>query len=247
MIKREPDGCYMVVSLGDTCTEEELFALRMIQENRIVGLLPMHSRMFNGRQDLYYEIDGMRSLEAVAKHGPLRGPQLRTLLADLYALCLLLPEYFLSPEALLLSEKRIWSGEGHFYFCYGFPERQEKEEQEEGPVEEQAEEKTEEKTEKKGDLSTFSGMLLGLIDHDDEEAVVLAYQFYKAVSEGGDLKQGLEYTLGGTGDPGREEEEAFSLMEPGEKGEGGLAGSGEGRLSDEHTEGQKEEGKEERT
>ena len=80
MIKQETGGSYLVTRLHYEQSEEEAFAIRMLSENKIRGLLPLEIRSFNGERNLYYEITGLQSLEAFCRIKPLSGKMLRVLM-----------------------------------------------------------------------------------------------------------------------------------------------------------------------
>ncbi|MCR5282190.1 MAG: DUF6382 domain-containing protein [Lachnospiraceae bacterium] len=194
MIKQETGGSYLVEQLGSESLPEEAFAIRMLCENRIRGLLPMQIRSFNGERNLYYEITHLQSLEAFCRIRPLSGRMLRVLMGDLYGLCRTLPEYILKEDGITLSPDRIFTDTAGFYFCYA-PS---------GPKATQAE-MTNAKL-------AFAGELLGLLDHEDEEAVLYGYRFYKAAGESGGLLGCLEKTLGEAS--GKDAESAPGEIDP---------------------------------
>ena len=170
---QEPDGCYMVTGLEEGADEQEQFALKMLSENRIGSLIKPRLRSFNGRQSLYYEITALQSLDAKCRMSPLNGEEIYALLAALLTLSRQLPEFFLSPAALILSGNGIYTDGKEWYFCYR-PGR------ENSPLA----------------VSEFASLLIGSIDHEDELAVVYAYQFYKcAQDEGMGLTRILERAL----------------------------------------------------
>ncbi len=176
VIKREPDGCYMVTDLSGDLTEADRFVVRMITENRIRSLLIPRLRSFNGRQSLYYEITGLQTLESKCRVSPLSGNEVLGLLSSLQGLTELLPDYFLRAEDMVLSFNRIFTDGREWYYIYRC-----------GQVEQ---------TEQEGAVSVFARDLIGAIDHDDEMAVVYAYQFYKSAGQGqGELRQLLERVL----------------------------------------------------
>ena len=177
-IKREPDGCYMVTDLAEELSEEDIFVSRMITENRIRSLLIPRLRNFNGRQSLYYEITGLQTLEARSRISPLNAAGVLGLLSALLSLAELLPDYCLKAEDLLLTFDKIFTDGKELYFIYCCGQKRERS-KEEG-------------------INAFAKELIGAIDHDDQLAVVYAYQFYKAAGQGQEgLKQLLERFMQG--------------------------------------------------
>ncbi len=180
---QEPDGCYMITSYpwNDTdgedggISQKEMFVIRMLGENRITGLIRPQVREFNGIKSLYYEVTGKQSLSSFAENKPLEGTMVRLLFETLHGLLERLPEYCLGPEGLSLSLSQIFTDGKTIDFCY-FPRVQNDEEQ----------------------TSVFARELIGMIDQDSEEAVVLAYRFYKLAGDGrGDLQGWMKQLIAG--------------------------------------------------
>ena len=210
MIKQETGGSYLVTRLHYEQSEEEAFAIRMLSENKIRGLLPLEIRSFNGERNLYYEITGLQSLEAFCRIKPLSGKMLRVLMGDLYGLCRVLPDYILKEDGITLSPDKIFTDTTGFYFCYEIGE---------------AKEGTGEKTDEK---LAFAGQLLALLDHEDEEAVLYGYRFYKAAGETKELLCCLEKTLGEKNEEGSDSPPVEIRMQEekgGEYGKRGIQGS----------------------
>ena len=203
---QEPDGCYMIASYpwNDTdgedggISQKEMFVIRMLGENQITGLIRPQVREFNGIKSLYYEVTGKQSLSSFAENKPLEGAMVRLLFETLHGLLERLPEYCLGPEGLSLSLSQIFTDGKTIEFCY-FPRVQKDE----------------------GRMPAFARDLIGMIDQDSEEAVVLAYRFYKLAGEGrGDLQGWLKQLIAG--------EEERTLPVPGEPEESAMdRGSGE--------------------
>ncbi len=204
MIKQETGGSYLVIQLEPEQSEEEAFALRMLCENRIRGLLPMQIRSFNGESNLYYEITGLQSLEAFCRIRPLSGKMLRVLMGDLYRLCRVLPEYVLKDDRITLTPDKIFTDTTGFSFCYAISDPKEQ------------------NSGKANEKLAFAGELLGLIDHEDEEAVLYGYRFYKAAGETRELLGCVERTLG---EKSEEDEESSDYDLQMQKGETRLSGN----------------------
>ncbi len=199
---QEPDGCYMIASYpwNDTdgedggISQKEMFVIRMLGENRIIGLIRPQVREFNGIKSLYYEVTGKQSLSSFAENKPLEGAMVRLLFETLHGLLERLPEYCLGPEGLSLSLSQIFTDGKTIEFCY-FPRGQNDGER----------------------MPAFARDLIGMIDQDSEEAVVLAYRFYKLAGEGrGDLQGWLKQLIAG--------EEERTLPVPGEPEENAACG-----------------------
>ncbi|MBR4759088.1 MAG: hypothetical protein IK078_02935 [Lachnospiraceae bacterium] len=207
---QEPDGCYMIAPYprGDgeeettSDTQRETFILRMLTENRIQGLICPNVREFNGVKSLYYEVTGKQSLSSYAQNRPLEGEMVRILFETLLGLLQRLPEYCLGPEGLSLDAAQIFTDGKSVAFCY-FPYEQNDD----------------------GQTTEFSRQLIGMIDQDSEEAVMLAYRFYKLAGEKrGDLRSWLGQLLesgqgGNLSMDQRGQETSVEISEPGENRE----------------------------
>ena len=84
------------------------YQMKMLENNKIPGLLAARGSMFNGTYCIHYEIDGMRRLDAVLLGGGLSGKQAKNFMGDLFHSLLGLGEYFLSYMQCLLDTDYIY-------------------------------------------------------------------------------------------------------------------------------------------
>lgn len=140
------------------------FAVEMLTENTLKGLLPFEERIFNGDTYFFYDITGGRRLKHRTEEELLGGNEVRRLLQSLYCLAGELYSYFLEPGCVVLDSAYIYEKENEYLFCY-------------------------EPFENAGDgeenISSFANELISCIDHEDEEAVVLSYSLYRISKEEG--------------------------------------------------------------
>ena len=159
LIQKEQSHQYLIIA---QTPEMDEFALRMILENHIQGLVAVRQRMFNGEMNLYYDITGKTPLSDHSIR--LGGTDMRSLLQSLFLVTEKLSSYFLPEDFICFAPDLVFSQNGEWSFCY-IPEE-------------------------KGDLREscirFSEELLGKIDQEDEQAVVLAYQFYRMIKREND-------------------------------------------------------------
>nr|MBQ8253086.1 hypothetical protein [Lachnospiraceae bacterium] len=151
------------------------FALQMLRENNICGLLAVEKRVFNGEEKLYYDISGKLPLLPKEKEGFLTGQDIRMLMQSLCCLILELHAYFLEPQGILLQFEMIYKADETYFFCYN-------------PV-------ISECDIRERNLSAFVEDLLEYTDHEDAAAVFLSYEFYNRIKEGKNITQSLEEVL----------------------------------------------------
>ena len=157
--KKEPGKKYLVISPE---SPEKEFAVQMLSENKIPGLLSFEKRIFNGDTGFFYDVSGKHALQDNLEPLLLSGKKISGLLQSLYCVSGSIGSYFLEIQGIILDVEYIFEDEQGMYFCYN-PSSEVKEEQV---------------------LETFATRLLEIIDHDDDMAVELGYGFYKMVKQG---------------------------------------------------------------
>lgn len=155
--KRELNHSYMVLRCsGMELTER--YDYRILMHNRIRRLLPCSMRQMDGEDFLYYDISSKQPLERLYEGGMLKASDLADIIREIAAVQADLGEYMLDESGLLLEEGMIFADvetkELHFAF---YPGNKEAVRQYEG-------------------LADF---FLGNTDHSQEQAVDLAYEFYR--------------------------------------------------------------------
>lgn len=166
--KTELGKSYMIL---DGVENEESFAVQMLEENHIQGLLYFEKRCFNGQLQFFYEVTDMHSLAERISQRPLTEKDVRRLLQGLYCVLEEIHSYFLASEGLLLQMEYIYETHDNLFFCY-YPAK--------------------ERNSWKASIEMFAEKLLDQIDKEDDEALELVYQFYAAVR---DAKKGILYIL----------------------------------------------------
>ena len=156
---QEPDKNYLVIQMEE---EEDNFAVAMLSENKLDGILCMEKKSFNGEFRFYYDITGKHSIKSRLRKHLMTGEELRILFREFYQVIGTLSSHFLNIHCLAIDTSYIYEEKGKLFFCY-FPLGREMEEKEK--------------------LLTFAEQLLENIDQEDEDAVLLGYQFYKSAGE----------------------------------------------------------------
>ncbi len=157
--KKEPGKSFLIVEPEGSQKE---FAIQMLLENQIQGLLDFDKRTFNGETLFYYDISGKHTIESVLEIRLLSEKQLRKLFQSLYCLVETLYAYFLDPGGIVLDFRYIYEDAQSCFFCY---------------------DPSVTDTEIEKNMVSFMEELLGYVDHDDEKAVMTAYRLYRMVKE----------------------------------------------------------------
>lgn len=155
--KRELNHSYMVLRCsGMELTER--YDYRILMHNRIRRLLPCSMRQMDGEDFLYYDISSKQPLERLYEGGMLKASDLADIIREIAAVQADLGEYMLDESGLLLEEGMIFADveTKELYFAF-YPGNKEAVRQYEG-------------------LADF---FLGNTDHSQEQAVDLAYEFYR--------------------------------------------------------------------
>lgn len=155
--KRELNHSYMVLP----CQGKDMagrYDYRIMQHNRIGKLLSCSLRYLDGEELLYYEITSRQPLSRLYENRKMKATDLERVIRETAAAQAQLGEYMLDESGLLLEEEVIFADveTGELYFAF-YP----------------------------GGLQTgkqyaeLADFFLEHIDHGQEQAVNLAYEFYK--------------------------------------------------------------------
>lgn len=87
------------------------YQLKMLENNQIPGLLPVHSRQVNGRYCVEYDITGMRKVKKVLGANEIRGKAAKTFLSNMLCNLMAIEEYFLSYTQCLLEMEYLFVDE----------------------------------------------------------------------------------------------------------------------------------------
>lgn len=173
VVQRENGRSYLVqedpetehADMGDEDWEQ-------LQELAVPGLLPSHYIYRNGKRYCCYDITGKQSLSAYYKEREISFSDCKNMLLSLDRLLCRMYECLLSEERLLFSPDKMYIGmdEKEIFMVYGGAE----------PEEENEQEKEQGKFSFK--IREFAEYLISRVDHKDDSAVILTYQFYKYAS-----------------------------------------------------------------
>lgn len=168
--KRENHKSYLVIK--NCREEEENYDLKMLGVNPIEGLLPIFRHVFNGEEELYYDISTKQPLSVLYEKKEMGKEDLEKLFRGMREAVNHLEEYLLDVEGFIPGPDYIYIGGGdeRLYLLY-YPY---------------------EKGEFGQKIYEFAEYILTRVCNEDEKAVVYAYSFYRYIKEeNGDLQEAL--------------------------------------------------------
>ena len=157
--KNDLKTAYLVVE-GDE-EEQEDYQIAMLQENKILGLLPMHVRYVDNRSNYFYDISGMQSLETKFEKEKLQRTQMVRLIQDLLSVMQEAKKYMLDGEKILLDPEYIFCDKNRFLFSY-YPSCE---------------------LDVRKEFHKLTEFFVREVDYQDKEGVHLAYTLHKATME----------------------------------------------------------------
>ena len=117
--KRELNHSYMVLPCQDKDMAER-YDYRIMQHNRIGGLLPCSLRYLDGEELLYYDITSRQPLARLYESRRMKASDLERIIRDTAAVQAQLGEYMLDESGVLLEEEVIFADveTGELYFAF---------------------------------------------------------------------------------------------------------------------------------
>ena len=158
--KRKLNKSYMIL-YGETQIPE--YQLAMLQSTKPEGLLPVQVIQGPEMAQYHYDITGYQSLDQILQGNALGGELLERILSRLAQTLEQLSCYLLEEERLLLSPAYIFYNVRQQRISYCYCLAQEKE--------------------KNGTIKELLEYLLAHLDHNDSQAVKMAYELYQSVVE----------------------------------------------------------------
>lgn len=178
--KRENHKSYLVIkkyeseeSLSKEEKAQNDYDMKMLCSNHIDGLLPMDVHTFNGEKELYYDISVRQPLSILYEKKDMGKEELEKLFGGIKKTLENMEKYFLDMECLALEPEYIFihSSDERIDLLYC------------SYLKENFEQKA----------YDFAEYILNRINHEDDQAVVYAYGFYRNIKEErGDLLRALE-------------------------------------------------------
>lgn len=154
--RRELSHNYMIIEAAET--EADSYECRMLTDNVIEGLLRFRVRYHENHKEYYYEITSKQPLSRILEQRHISGEEIRSLMLGMAAALHRTEEYLLKEEQILLEPEYIYIAPDSFsvYFCLvpgyqgDFP----------------------------AGVTALLAYLLGKVNHQDKEGVILAYNLY---------------------------------------------------------------------
>lgn len=160
--KRELNYSYLVLE-EQSMSSTQYYQMKMVTENQINHLLKVSVHNFNGENRFYYDISGKQTLACIFEKKEMEADQLISILSGLSKVLVELENFFLEENYLCLDPEYVYMNVNtkQLFLCfYPFEER---------------------------DFSLgirqLAEYLLNLINHQDEKAVAVGYQFYRLTRE----------------------------------------------------------------
>lgn len=153
--RREMNRNYMVIR----SEWNDQYTVRMLSGNKILGLLQFQEKCLDGKPWFYYDITSKQPLNRLTDHKKMTGSEIRTLISDLIFVLRQMERFLLDERRICLKSEYIYieSDTYHGSFCLipGYYTDFIKEFQE------------------------FAQYILDHTDHNDSEAVVLAFSVFR--------------------------------------------------------------------
>lgn len=140
---------------------EEDYQMRMLQENKIEGLLQVSGQGINGKSQYSYEISGKVSMKSIYEKMVIEKDELASFLRQFLNLLSQIENYLLNVNCILLEPEYIFYEEGKYFFCYL-------------PIEEE---------QFCHRFHCLTEYFVGKINHKEQQAILLAYELHKATME----------------------------------------------------------------
>jgi len=96
----------------------EDYQMRMLQSNRIEGLLDIRGRGVDGKSCYDYDVSGKVSVKALYEKNEIGAEDIRNFLKRLLTVADETEKYLLDIHRLLLEPEYIYYEDGKYYFCY---------------------------------------------------------------------------------------------------------------------------------
>lgn len=156
--ERNLNQSFFILEVDKTVDKND-FAYKMLEKNKIEGLLRLEIEDRDGSTCFKYDITSLKSLSGMLELKKLNEDRLRNLITEIHKLMYVLPEYLLDEDWVMIDSDCIFVNprdDALFFCCW----------KEEGICSRDC-------------LRELLSKLLSYIDHDDHNAVVLGYQLYK--------------------------------------------------------------------
>lgn len=143
--------------------EEDNYQFSMIMENQIPYFLPLEIHSIDGRNDLYYKISSLQPIAKLYKNREMKLEDVKAILMGLTKVFMTAQEYMLEEKHIVIQPEYIFMNTKDRQIQVLFNPHFEKEAED--------------------SLKELADYLIVKIDHSDQNAVMMGYQFYRTVRE----------------------------------------------------------------
>ncbi|MBD5105926.1 MAG: FHA domain-containing protein [Lachnospiraceae bacterium] len=160
--RRELNSSYFILE-EQAMGSAQYYQMKMVTENKISHLLPISIHNFNGENQFYYDVSGKQTLACIFEKREIEAEQIMQILSGLSKALEELEGYLLEEDYLCLDPEYMYMNvntEQLFLCFYPFEE-----------------------ADFCQSIQKLSEYLLNRIDHQDEQAVNIAYQLYRLTRE----------------------------------------------------------------
>lgn len=106
------------ITIEEKLVYREDYQLKMLQANRIEGLLSVHGRGIDERSYYDYDVSGKVSLKAMYEKSNISGGEIKKFLEKLISVIKETERHLLDIHCILLQPEYIFYDDGEYYFCY---------------------------------------------------------------------------------------------------------------------------------
>ena len=155
-------NCMIISEMKET--NEDDYSLKMIQRNKIPGLLDASYESMNGESRIFYDIASKQSFHKIFESGRVNRQHMKNLIASLEYCVKQMQEYLLDSEKIMLLPEFIYTDMDaeKFYFCFN-------------PFYE---------SRMQDDLRNFFDQIISFIDYEDTELVKNIYELHMMAQKG---------------------------------------------------------------
>lgn len=157
--KRGLNHTYLILELP--VLYEEDYQMKMLQANRIDGILPLTGQGVDGRSQYFYEISEKTSFKSIYEKKELGKEELESFLTQFLAVLNQIQRYLLDMNRILLEPEYIFVANEKYYFCY-LPTQD---------------------TELCQEFHRLTEYFVSKINHKDPQGILLAYGLHKETME----------------------------------------------------------------
>ena len=106
------------ITIEEEVLYREDYQIRMLQANRLEGVLPVRGRGMNGSSFYDYDVSGKISVKAMYERSEITSKDIKIFLSRLKETIKKVEEHLLNKDCILLNPEYNFYEEEKYYFCY---------------------------------------------------------------------------------------------------------------------------------